>query len=107
MSGLAPLDAERIVMDQQTVRLTVEDREIVLLGTAHVSRDCVDEDRRVIAAEKPDRVCVELDEGRYTAMIQGSSWQKVIGSSIPPAAAVCRTDCSYGSFVLARIGAKE
>jgi pheromone shutdown-related protein TraB len=62
-------------MEQQRVRITAEDREIILVGTAHVSRESVDEVRRVIAEEKPDRVCVELDEGRYTTMSQGSSWQ--------------------------------
>jgi len=64
-------------MEPQRVRLTVEDREIVLLGTAHVSRESVEEVRQVIAEEKPDRVCVELDEGRYTAMNAGSSWQNL------------------------------
>jgi pheromone shutdown-related protein TraB len=64
-------------MEQQKVRLTAGDREIVLLGTAHVSRESVEEVRLVIAEEKPDRVCVELDEGRFTAMSQGSSWQNL------------------------------
>ncbi len=54
-----------------------ERREIVLLGTAHVSRESVEEVRKVIAEEKPDRVCVELDEGRYTSISQGSSWQNL------------------------------
>ncbi len=45
------------------------------MGTAHVSRESVAEVRRVIAEEKPDRVCVELDEGRYTSISQGSNWQ--------------------------------
>jgi pheromone shutdown-related protein TraB len=56
-------------------RLSIGGREIVLLGTAHVSRESVDEVRQVIAEEKPDRVCVELDEGRYTSMSQGSGWK--------------------------------
>jgi len=47
----------------------------VLLGTAHISRESVDEVRRVISEEKPDRVCVELDEGRYASMSQGSGWK--------------------------------
>jgi pheromone shutdown-related protein TraB len=64
-------------MDQQRVRLAVDDREIVLVGTAHVSRESVDEVRNVIAEEKPDRVCVELDEGRHTSMTQGSNWQNL------------------------------
>ena len=58
-------------------RLVVGEREIVLVGTAHVSRDSVDEVRKVITEEKPDRVCVELDEGRYTSMTQGNNWQNL------------------------------
>ncbi len=64
-------------MEQQRVRLAVDDREIVLVGTAHVSRESVDEVRNVINEEKPDRVCVELDEGRHTSMTQGSNWQNL------------------------------
>ncbi len=64
-------------MDQQVMRLSVGGREIVLLGTAHVSRESVEEVRRVIGEEKPDRVCIELDEGRYTSLSQGSSWQNL------------------------------
>jgi pheromone shutdown-related protein TraB len=64
-------------MQPERVRLAVEGREIILLGTAHVSRESVDEVRRVLAEEKPDRVCVELDEGRYTSMSSGSAWQNL------------------------------
>jgi pheromone shutdown-related protein TraB len=64
-------------MAQEMTRLAVEGREIVLLGTAHVSRESVDEVRRVISEEKPDRVCVELDEGRHASMSQGNSWQNL------------------------------
>jgi pheromone shutdown-related protein TraB len=64
-------------MAQEMTRLAVEGREIVLLGTAHVSRESVEEVRRVINEEKPDRVCVELDEGRHASMSQGTSWQNL------------------------------
>lgn len=64
-------------MAQEMTRLAVEGREIVLLGTAHVSRESVEEVRRVINEEKPDRVCVELDEGRHASMSQGNNWQNL------------------------------
>ena len=50
------------------------DREIVLVGTAHVSQESADLVRRVIEAEKPDCVCVELDEKRYEALSQKNRW---------------------------------
>ncbi len=64
-------------MNQGTERLSFGDRTIILVGTAHVSRESVDEVRRVIEEESPDRVCVELDEGRHTSLTQGTSWQNL------------------------------
>jgi pheromone shutdown-related protein TraB len=64
-------------MEQDITRLLLDGREIVLLGTAHVSRESVDDVRKVISDEKPDRVCVELDEARHTSMTQGSNWQNL------------------------------
>lgn len=64
-------------MSQTITRLEVGGREVVLVGTAHVSRESVSEVAAVIAEESPDRVCVELDEGRYRALTEGSSWQNL------------------------------
>jgi pheromone shutdown-related protein TraB len=64
-------------MGQDMTRLAVEGREIVLVGTAHVSRESVEDVRRVLGEEKPDRVCVELDEGRHASMSQGNNWQNL------------------------------
>ncbi len=58
-------------------RLEYQGKEILLVGTAHVSQKSVDEVRRVIAEERPDTVCVELDEGRYKTLIDKSAWQKL------------------------------
>jgi pheromone shutdown-related protein TraB len=63
--------------EQGIVRLNVGGKEIVLVGTAHVSRESVEEVRRVITEERPDRVCVELDASRHASMTQGSSWQNL------------------------------
>lgn len=56
-------------------RLEIDGREIVLIGTAHVSRKSVDEVRDVIAAEQPDTVCVELCQARYQSMTDAESWK--------------------------------
>jgi len=56
-------------------RLTIEDREITLLGTAHVSRESADLVAAVIQEEQPDTVCVELCESRYQAMTQENRWK--------------------------------
>ena len=56
-------------------RLTFEDKEITLIGTAHVSRESADLVVKVIEEEKPDTVCVELCESRYKAIKQKNRWQ--------------------------------
>jgi pheromone shutdown-related protein TraB len=58
-----------------TDRLTVEDKEIVLIGTAHVSKESADLVDQVIEEEKPDTVCVELCESRYKSITQKNRWQ--------------------------------
>jgi pheromone shutdown-related protein TraB len=58
-----------------TDRLTYEDKEIVLVGTAHVSRESADLVDQVIAEEKPDTVCVELCQSRYQSIIEKNRWQ--------------------------------
>jgi pheromone shutdown-related protein TraB len=52
------------------------DREIILVGTAHVSKESIDEVRSSIQEEKPDMVCVELDQGRYASM-NNSAWERL------------------------------
>jgi pheromone shutdown-related protein TraB len=64
--------------ESQTVtRLTLGEREFILLGTAHVSRESVDEVKRTIAEEKPDHVCVEIDAQRYKTLTEGQDWSKL------------------------------
>jgi pheromone shutdown-related protein TraB len=50
--------------------LDIGGREILLVGTAHVSRESADLVRRVIETERPDAVCVELDRQRHEALSQ-------------------------------------
>ena len=58
-------------------RITLENKEILLVGTAHVSKESVEEVRRVIEEEHPDRVCVEIDKTRYTAITEGQNWKSL------------------------------
>jgi len=56
-------------------RLDFENKEIILLGTAHVSKESAQLVKDVIEEEKPDTVCVELCESRYQAIRQKEMWQ--------------------------------
>jgi pheromone shutdown-related protein TraB len=65
-------------MQTDTVtRLRLRDREFTLVGTAHVSRESVEEVRGLILSERPDRVCVELDESRHRSLMEGERWRNL------------------------------
>ncbi len=58
-------------------RLTLGDREFILLGTAHVSRDSVNEVAEAIRDLSPDRVCVEIDDARHKSLVEKRSWESL------------------------------
>lgn len=58
-------------------RLSYGDKEIILVGTAHVSQQSVDLVKATIEEEKPDTVCVELCAGRFQTLRQKESWQQM------------------------------
>lgn len=64
-------------MNDNRSRLILGEREIILVGTAHVSRESVEEVARVVREESPDRVCVEIDAGRYKSMTEQDDWEKL------------------------------
>ncbi len=54
--------------------LFFEEKEIILVGTAHVSKESAQLVGDVIESEKPDTVCVELCEARYQSIRQKEKW---------------------------------
>ena len=57
-------------------------REFIIVGTAHISRQSADLVREVIENEKPDVVCVELDEKRLLALSEKNRWENLDLKSI-------------------------
>ncbi|MBR0154551.1 MAG: TraB/GumN family protein, partial [Treponema sp.] len=57
--------------------LTLGDRKITLIGTAHVSKESIEEVKNEITSEKPDCVAIELDERRYSSMTDPESWKNL------------------------------
>jgi pheromone shutdown-related protein TraB len=55
-------------------RLTLDDKEIMILGTAHVSRESAEKVASIIQEERPDTVCVELCQSRYQSIRQKDRW---------------------------------
>ncbi|WP_047980301.1 TraB/GumN family protein [Ornithinibacillus contaminans] len=61
--------------EENISRLEMDGKEIILIGTAHVSKNSAEQVKAVIEAEQPDSVCVELDEQRYKSITEGSKWR--------------------------------
>ena len=65
-------------MDNKNIsRFIYQNKEIVLVGTAHVSRESADLVERTIREEKPDTVCVELCQDRLEAIRQQDRWHQM------------------------------
>ena len=75
MSGCGMLQSN--TMNHENIhRLTLGGREIILIGTAHVSRDSAELVEKVISEERPDVVCVELCKARFDAVMQKDKWHE-------------------------------
>ena len=62
-------------MNEKNVqRLSYKDKEIILIATAHVSKNSAEQVKKVIEEEKPDSVCVELDQQRYESINDKDKW---------------------------------
>lgn len=56
-------------------RLTLDGKELILIGTAHVSQQSTELVQHVIEQERPDSVCIELDEKRYETLQNPKAWE--------------------------------
>ncbi len=61
--------------NQNITRIDLDGKEIIIIGTAHVSKRSAEQVKEVIEFEKPDSVCIELDEQRYQTIIEGNKWK--------------------------------
>ena len=68
-------DTERKNMENNLTRLDYNGKNIILIATAHVSEQSAQLVKKVIEHEKPDSVCVELDEGRYKSILNPKAWE--------------------------------
>ncbi|MDR1389778.1 MAG: TraB/GumN family protein [Treponema sp.] len=64
-------------MNKSRLTVTLGGREFILVGTAHISKESIAEVREAINSEKPDMVCVELDQGRYDAISKKDNWDRL------------------------------
>jgi len=62
-------------MDQNVTVLQYQEKEILLIATAHVSQESAALVKKVIEEERPDSVCIELDKDRYNTIQNPKAWE--------------------------------
>lgn len=54
-----------------------DNKEIIIIATAHVSKKSQEDVKRVIESEKPDSVCIELDKSRFKTITEKSDFSSM------------------------------
>lgn len=62
-------------MKDKLIRIDYHGKEIILIPTAHVSLESAKLVRETIEEEKPDSICIELDEQRYKNLKNPDAWK--------------------------------
>jgi pheromone shutdown-related protein TraB len=67
-----------LLQNNRNIHMLKKDgKEILLVGTAHVSKESAREVKELIEQEKPDSVCVELCLARYNSINNPSKWKNM------------------------------
>ena len=69
------ISTEKYSEDVQIIELA--DKQFIIVGTAHISRQSADLVKKIIEEEQPDIVCVELDEKRFKALSEKNRWENL------------------------------
>ncbi|MCX6803164.1 MAG: TraB/GumN family protein [Candidatus Diapherotrites archaeon] len=57
-------------------RIKLGEKEIILVGTAHISKESIILAQETIEKEQPDVIGVELDKERLAQLLSGNKWQE-------------------------------
>ncbi|RXG64806.1 TraB/GumN family protein [Candidatus Atribacteria bacterium 1244-E10-H5-B2] len=69
---------KQLLLNSKNIHILKKDgKEILLVGTAHVSKDSAREVKELIEQEKPDSVCVELCPARYKGINNRNKWKNM------------------------------
>ncbi len=63
--------------NENITRIYLDGKEFILIGTAHVSKHSAEQVKEVIESERPDSICIELDEQRYQSIMDANKWKEM------------------------------
>jgi pheromone shutdown-related protein TraB len=64
-------------LPEHVSQISVNGKIIYLVGTAHLSKESVEDVRKTVEAVSPDTICVELCESRHRAIVNRDAWRKM------------------------------
>jgi len=68
---------DNLELPSSVTTLTVNGRLVYIVGTAHVSKESVEDVRRTVEAVRPDAIAVELCPARHKAQTDAYAWRKM------------------------------
>lgn len=57
-------------------KIKIGEKEIILVGTAHISKESINLVEKTIDEEQPDIIGIELDKERLAQLLSGKKWQE-------------------------------
>ncbi len=69
-------ERKSFMSEENVTRIDLNGKELILIGTAHVSRQSAEQVKEVIESERPDSVCIELDDQRYQSIMDRNKWKE-------------------------------
>lgn len=64
-------------LPQRVSHVKAGGKDVYLVGTAHLSKESVDDVRATVEQVRPDAICIELCQARHQAMTQADNWSKM------------------------------
>jgi len=64
-------------LPERVCHVKVEDKDIYIVGTAHLSQESVEDVQTTVEQVHPQTICVELCKSRHQAMTQADTWSKM------------------------------
>jgi len=68
---------QSVALPESVEHVRVGEKDVYLVGTAHVSKQSVDDVRLAVEALTPDTICVELCPSRHQTMLNPEAWRKM------------------------------
>ncbi len=64
-------------LPKSVTHVVANDKDIYLIGTAHVSKESVEDVKKTVGHVAPDSICIELCKSRHQSIVQRDKWKNL------------------------------